>query len=450
MDGQLGFCITQLPITSSTFQKMALPFNLTSSRKFPSSVKQSAYCFDGRGNVTSKDWDFGQSNIELTEGVCWYHIELPRSLTMLSSATHFLIDILCPALSLQDILLLVSNGPFCGYIDGALIFRVNSAGPTTSKYTHRLAVRLTNSCVITVSLGEMRSLGFSNLRYGGLPKDILSLENRPRSDGLNCTIKTNRGDFRAVVIEEHVLDLLLSMNHSVQVDKGVPTCVSNLLVQIVDAHIAQLEDIITDVEKDLDATEGELDTGGHTMKKQILEHRLLAKMNLGLQRFLQVISQGEQVFPRAKEKCVCKKWLFPEDTLALDILVCRLQKLKENIGFLANRITALQADLDSWQSEQINLKLYYISVISVILLPLSITTSVFGMNVGGVPWVKQSDPIVENGFRNVLFICTGMLFILLSCFFAGPLYKRLTSGQPHQITRRKKLNGKKLLWKGSH
>lgn len=51
-----------------------------------------------------------------------------------------------------------------------------------------------------------------------------------------------------------------------------------------------------------------------------------------------------------------------------------LRRLKENVGFLASRIAALQAGLDQWQAEQINRKLYYLSFLSMVFLPLSLIT----------------------------------------------------------------------------
>lgn len=75
-----------------------------------------------------------------------------------------------------------------------------------------------------------------------------------------------------------------------------------------------------------------------------------------------------------KEKCSSKDWFANEDLNALDELVGRLRRLKENVGFIVNRVTAIQAGLDSWQAEQINRKLYYLSFLSIIFLPLSIVT----------------------------------------------------------------------------
>lgn len=87
-----------------------------------------------------------------------------------------------------------------------------------------------------------------------------------------------------------------------------------------------------------------------------------------------MIAHGEQVFPRVKEKCSSKEWFANEDINALDELIGRIRRLKENVGFITNRVTAIQAGLDSWQNEQINRKLYYLSFLSIVFLPLSIVT----------------------------------------------------------------------------
>lgn len=75
-----------------------------------------------------------------------------------------------------------------------------------------------------------------------------------------------------------------------------------------------------------------------------------------------------------KEKCASKHWFSSEDVNSLEELIGQLRRLKENVGFIANRVTAIQAGLDSWQAEQINKKLYYLSFLSIIFLPLSIIT----------------------------------------------------------------------------
>lgn len=177
-----------------------------------------------------------------------------------------------------------------------------------------------------------------------------------------------------------------------------------------------------------------------------MDDRRFPKIHLDLQRLLQVIAHGEQVFPRVKEKCSSKHWFSSEDIISLEELIGRLRRLKDNVGFIANRVTAIQAGLDSWQAEQINRKLYYLSFLSIIFLPLSIITGVFGMNVGGVPWTGQKDPTLKNGFRNVMLLCVAMLLLALLCFSFPSLYTRISTWHRTRAMKRSwSLNRKSFL-----
>ncbi|GFP99438.1 hypothetical protein PHJA_002087900 [Phtheirospermum japonicum] len=345
-----------------------------------------AYIFDGNGNYYNKEWD-------LLEGIgkefCWYHVELPKGNQKLSQSAQHLISLLCPPLKLQDILSLVSNGPFCGHVDGALVFRVNSPGPASSKFTFKIAARITEKSVITVSLGRVPRLGFS-------PANVSFLSEVPVVE----VPGGDRKDRGGMVIREHVLDFLLTMNHSEEADNPVPRSVPNLVVHVIDTHVDHLQDVVTKFEIELDSVEFELDRGGFDLKKQLLDDRKFPKMHLDLQRLLQVIAHGEQVFPRVKEKCSSKDWFTNEDINALEELIGRIRRLKENVGFIANRITAIQAGLDSWQSEQINRKLYYISFLSIIFLPLSIITGVFKFDTNNFRYWDPLDSVWDERRRS--------------------------------------------------
>lgn len=398
------------------------------------SVRRKAYIFDGEGNFYNKEWDLSEGR---GKEFCWYHVELPKGNLNLSQSAQHLINVLCPPLKLQDILSLISNGPFCGHVDGALVFRANSPGPASSKFTFKIAARVTENSVITVSLGRVPRLGFSRTNES-LLSEIPAVESS--NYGRDEANETHR-----IVIREHVLDFLLTMNHSEGADNPVPHSVSNLVVHIVDTHVDQLQDVVTNFEIELDAVEFELDRGGFALKKQMLADRRFPKMHLDLQRLLQVIAHGEQVFPTVKEKCSSKDWFASEDINGLEELIGRLRRLKESVGFIANRVTAIQAGLDSWQSEQINRKLYYLSFLSIIFLPLSIITGVFGMNVGGVPWTGQHSPELKDGFNNVMLICLATLVFALLCFLFPSLYSRVMTWRQRTVRRKTWLTGKYFL-----
>lgn len=226
-------------------------------------VKKTAYIFDGMGNFYNKDWDLadlyqkGNEESDLAEGrgseFSWYHVELPKGNQKLSESAQDLIGVLCPPLKLQDILSLVSNGPFCAHVDGALVFRVNSPGAPSSDFTFRIAARVTENSVITVSLGRVPRLGFSRMGES-LLSEIPSVESPPY-------FGDQQKEGSGIVIKEHVLEFLLTMNHSEEADNPVPRSVSNLVVHIIDTHVDQLQDLVTKLEMELDSVELDLDKG---------------------------------------------------------------------------------------------------------------------------------------------------------------------------------------------
>lgn len=248
-------------------------------RHFPGAVRQKAYLFDGHGKFFTKEWDLREGN---GREFCWYHVELPKGNQKLSISAQYLIDVLCPPLKLQDILTLVSNGPFCGHVDGALVFRVNSPGPGASNFTLRLAARVTENSVITVSLGRVPRLGFSQAEQS-LLSEIPSVE----SPSQRLVKDEEIGGSSGIVIREHVLEFLLTMNHSEEADNPVPKTVSNLIVHIVDTHIDQIQDIVTKLEMELDSMELELDKGNF-YHESIFANVLAALISL-LPTYLSVI-----------------------------------------------------------------------------------------------------------------------------------------------------------------
>lgn len=417
-------------------------------------VPRHAFVFDGEGRYLDAPWDLTPSSPSSSAApgaaFTWHHVELPRALAGGAAAkplhhAQALIELLCPPLTLQEILALVGSGPHCcggGVSDGgALVLRVSAPGPLGSAYAIRLAARVTETSVVTVSVG-----GVPRLAFGTTQASLLS------EVPLGVVADEGHGGGRAVdggvVIDERLLESLLAMNHAdgAHTDNPVPRTVSNLLVHVLGTHVDHVHDIVTRLEMEIDSIELHLDKGGHFMRKLLLDGRRFPKMHLDLQRLLQVVSHGEQVFPRVKERCASKSWFATGDITALEDLIGRLRRLKENLGFITNRVATLQASLDSWQSEQINKSLYYLSFLSIVFLPLSIVTGVFGMNVGGVPWTEQNkNPNNLNGFVNVMVICALILLLLLLCFLFPSLYTHVSAWRTRrELTRSNSQNKRHL------
>ncbi|GJP57451.1 hypothetical protein CLOP_g50 [Closterium sp. NIES-67] len=237
-------------------------------------------------------------------------------------------------------------------------------------------------------------------------------------------VREEGADSHTIDVDDAELEELLRKSHPENADCAIPVTVFGLLQHIVETHMEHLEDVVVEVECMLDQHERDLDEGSdHRLR--LLKDRTFPKLHLDLQRVLQSLAHGEVVLPKLKDRLVARRWCAgPVASEVLDGAMARLRRGKENVGFLTARITALQTGLDQWQAEQINKKLYYISFLSIVFLPLSIITGAFGMNVGGVPWVQQptDDPNITGGFVNVMWICFYVVIALGAAFAAPSVY----------------------------
>nr|GEW39607.1 reverse transcriptase domain-containing protein [Tanacetum cinerariifolium] len=107
------------------------------------------------------------------------------------------------------------------------------------KFRFSLAAKITEILVVTVSLCRVLRLGFS-LVGRSLLSEI------PRVESTNFKFDrdepVDKGD---ILIKEHVLDFLLTMNHSKEADNLVPRSLSYLVVHIIDTHVHHLEVVVT-------------------------------------------------------------------------------------------------------------------------------------------------------------------------------------------------------------
>ena len=69
----------------------------------------------------------------------------------------------------------------------------------------------------------------------------------------------------------------------------------------------------------------------------------------------------------------------------------RLTRLVEDLDAARDQATLLQEEVFSVQNEAINDRMYLLSIISAIFLPLGFLTGLFGINIGGMPGVENPD-----------------------------------------------------------
>ena len=67
--------------------------------------------------------------------------------------------------------------------------------------------------------------------------------------------------------------------------------------------------------------------------------------------------------------------------------------------------------VDAWSPEQMNERMYVLSIVAAIFLPLSFFTGLMGINMGGMPGVED-----QEAFWVVVGLCVGLILLLAAVF----------------------------------
>jgi zinc transporter len=88
----------------------------------------------------------------------------------------------------------------------------------------------------------------------------------------------------------------------------------------------------------------------------------------------------------------------------------RFASLAQDLEFVEDRARLMQEEIAGRLGEATNRNLYLLSIMTTTLLPITLITGVFGMNVGGLPWLRSG-----NGFWYVVVLMA--LSVLLTLAF---------------------------------
>jgi zinc transporter len=152
--------------------------------------------------------------------------------------------------------------------------------------------------------------------------------------------------------------------------------------------VDQCEDLVADLEDQvLDASSSSLRFDLATLRRQTIT----------LRRYL--APQRDAFAKLVTEKIA---WLDDDDRLRLREVSDRLIRNIEDLDAVRERAAVTQEELLSRLSDQMNTRMYVLSVVAAIFLPLGFLTGLLGINVGGIPGT-------ENPWAFLIFL----LFIIV-------------------------------------
>ena len=203
-----------------------------------------------------------------------------------------------------------------------------------------------------------------NLNPGADPEDMVSLRIWAEKDRI---ITTRRRKLLSVV------DICSSIDNG----KG-PRTSGEFLEEVADRLMVRMGGVIDELEdKVAELEEAVLTAESHELRPMLASIRRIA---INLRRYM--APQREAIARLQSEKI---SWLAEEDRMRLRETYDRLTRYIEDLDAGRERAAVTQEELVSRLSEQVNNRMYVLSIVAAIFLPLGFLTGLLGVNVGGIP-----------------------------------------------------------------
>lgn len=235
--------------------------------------------------------------------------------------------------------------------------------------------------------GVLLSLRGVNLSPQSTPDDMVSI--RLWLNG-NTIVSTYR---RALI---SVADIATTID-----EKQGPNSPSEFIVVLIDNLMSKMADTIIDLEDKVAQLEEEVLTS--KPKDLTAELADLRRQIIALRRYLAPQKEALQQLQSDKFTIftVSQKLRIRE---SLD----HLSRYIEELASTKERATVTQEELNNRLGAQLNQRMYFLSIISAVFLPLGFLTGLLGINVGGIPGAEN--PIAFYWFVGFLAIIVAIIF----------------------------------------
>jgi zinc transporter len=232
--------------------------------------------------------------------------------------------------------------------------------------------------------GSLLFLRGVNLNPAQSPEDMVSLRLFINE---NIVVTTRR---RRLLSVQDVFD---SLN-----DKSGPCSISELVCQLTQSLTSRMQGVIDSLDETLDEFEAEIDEPTKRFDNQGLSQ--LRRQTIGLKRYLR--PQKEALITMVSNRYA---WLNENDKAKFNEATNSLIRYIEELDSAIERAQIIQQTITNQISEQLNQRMYVMSVVAALFLPLGFLTGLLGVNVGGIPGTDS--PYAFSLFVIFLVVLTG-------------------------------------------
>jgi zinc transporter len=241
-----------------------------------------------------------------------------------------------------------------------------------------------------IGSGMLVALRGVNLNPGSNPEDMVAI--RVWVDE-HRVISTRR---RKLLSESDIIESLAER-------KG-PRTTGEFIVDLCDRLIARMEGTVEDVEDRVAQMEQEvIASESHALRTGLAAIRREAIL---LRRYL---SPQREAMTRLHAENV--PWLSADNRLHLKEATDRLIRCTEDLDSARDRAAVTQEELANRLSEQLNTRMYVLSLVAAVFLPLGFLTGLLGINLGGIPGTDN-----PSAFRIFILILAAVIVLQLIVF----------------------------------
>ena len=178
-----------------------------------------------------------------------------------------------------------------------------------------------------------------------------------------------------------------------------PQDTAELLAAIAHAVLDRVEPVLDELERRTDSIEDAL------FRNDAFETAGLAELRLELAVYLRHLRPQRDALQRLVS-APSFRWLGVERSPAFIEAVDRVTRIEEDLSSLAERAQVVQDESSGRQTQELNRRMFVVSVATALFLPLGLVTGLLGVNVAGIP--------LANSKQGFAVVC--LLLVLFGAF----------------------------------
>lgn len=162
-----------------------------------------------------------------------------------------------------------------------------------------------------------------------------------------------------------------------------PKTPAEFITMLVERLANRISDVVDSIDNDLTGIETQLDEKLDNVRKIQQQLSAMRKQTATVRRYLAPQREALSELYRSS------MFLTPDDSQSIRYQTDRITLYVEDLDLARERALVLHAELENRIAEQQNSRMYLLSIVATIFLPLSFLTGVFGMNVAGLPGLEN-------------------------------------------------------------